>query len=107
MKLGLLIEAYQEEHGRFPDTFDEIATAHSLVVKDPFTGEPLIFRVDDGDFLLYSVGGNETDEGGRHNYGRGDIVWRGERVDIPRPIGSSSSSPKRKPGWSSGDAIGG
>ena len=28
-------------------------------------------------FMLYSLGANQQDDGGRHHYLEGDIVWRG------------------------------
>lgn len=40
-------------------------------VTDPFTGEPLHYSVDAGRVLLYSVGPDMTDDGGRTRYERG------------------------------------
>ena len=78
MQMGLLLEQYQADHGSYPDTLDAIAPRleWSLPV-DPFTGEQYHYRRTGDSFRLYSVGDNLTDEGGRHDYKQGDILWRG------------------------------
>jgi hypothetical protein len=35
---------------------------------DPFTGKPLIYRLQDGGVTIYSIGSNEKDDGGRGTY---------------------------------------
>jgi len=81
MQMGLLLEQYQSQHGSYPGTLDAIAPnlGGSLPV-DPFTGEPFHYQPSGDSFLLYSVGGNLTDDGGTIHHPRtGDIIWRGRR----------------------------
>jgi len=78
MQMGILIEQYEAREGCYPESLDAIAPAlgGGLPV-DPFTGEPYQYRLSEDVFLLYSVGQNLTDDGGRHHYRDGDWVWRG------------------------------
>jgi hypothetical protein len=48
---------------------------------DPFTGQPYVYIPKENTFLLYSLGRNQQDDGGCHDYLEGDIVWRGIEVD--------------------------
>jgi hypothetical protein len=45
---------------------------------DIIGGQPLKYQQTDGQFLLYSVGWNETDDGGQfnHSYDQADWVWQ-------------------------------
>lgn len=45
---------------------------------DPFTGQSYVYIPKENTFLLYSLGRNQQDDDGRHDYHEGDIVWRGE-----------------------------
>ena len=60
------LERYRAAHGDYPDTLDP--RAPSFVQKLPVDligGQPLHYRRKNSDnFLLYSVGWNETDDGG-------------------------------------------
>jgi len=44
----------------------------------PSTGERYVYEPSKDTFLLYSLGRNQEDDGGRHQRVTGDIVWRGE-----------------------------
>jgi hypothetical protein len=80
MQMGLVLEQYHAQRGLYPETLDAIAPSlGGSLPADPFTGEPYQYRPSDDGFLLYSVGSNLADNGGRHEYGQGDIVWRGQR----------------------------
>ena len=80
MQIGLSLEQYRARTGTLPDTLDPIASSlGGAVPVDPFTGTPYVYRPSGGGFLLYSVGRNQTDDGGRQESRTGDIVWRGER----------------------------
>jgi hypothetical protein len=79
-RLGLLIERYKAKNGSFPGTLDDIAAElGGSVPVDPFTGRPYHYRPSEDTFLLYSVGRNLRDDGGRHDFVGGDIVWRGKK----------------------------
>jgi hypothetical protein len=80
------LERYRLANGQFPATLE--ALAPKFIVKlphDVITGQSLKYRrTDDGQFVLYSVGWNETDDGGKveltksgsPDWHRGDWVWR-------------------------------
>ena len=79
------LERYQAAHGDFPETLDLLVPdfIQKLPV-DPIEGQPLRYRRKSSDsFLLYSIGWNETDDGGvsvRRENGyldpnKGDWVW--------------------------------
>ena len=60
------LERHRLAHGQYPETLD--ALAPQLIDKLPhdlIDGQPLHYRrTDDGQFVLYSVGWNENDDGG-------------------------------------------
>jgi hypothetical protein len=77
------LEIHRAKYGAYPDRLSELGRRLILAPPvDPYSGSPLLYvRIQDG-FLLYSVGPNEIDEGGRDH---GD--WRqlsdDERTNIP------------------------
>lgn len=75
-RLGLAAINYMKEHGAFPRDLQALG-AQDLV--DPSSGQPLVYRPEPDGFLLYSLGPDLTDDGGReydHKKRKGDIVWR-------------------------------
>ena len=84
-QLGCALERYRLAHGQFPETLDSLVPQFiAQVPHDIIGGQPLHYRrKEDGKFLLYSVGWNETDDGGQislSDYGtfqmkNGDWVW--------------------------------
>ncbi len=82
MQMGILLEQYQAWNGSYPERLDAIAPdlGDTLPI-DPFTGEPYHYLPSVDSFLLYSVGHNLSDDGGRHDWLGGDLVWRGVEED--------------------------
>jgi len=79
MQMGLLIEQYHARQGSYPESLDAIAPGlGGELPVEPYTGEPYHYQPSGDSFLLYSVGGNLTDDGGMHHLVTGDIVWRGQ-----------------------------
>ncbi len=77
-QMGLSIEQYHARNGAYPTTLDAIASdVGGRVPVDPFTGQPYIYKPSGDSFLLYSVGSNAVDDGGKFDYRTGDLVWRG------------------------------
>lgn len=66
-EIGLRLIIYRAEKGKLPDTLDELGVEIPL---DPFTGKGFIYRQRDGGFIVYSVGENEVDDGGKLDKGR-------------------------------------
>jgi hypothetical protein len=63
--IGCALERYRLEAGRYPDALDALRKYLPKIPPDVISGEPLKYRLtNDGRFLLYSVGWNETDDGG-------------------------------------------
>jgi hypothetical protein len=85
-RVACSLECYRLTHGRFPDTLDALVPKFiAKLPQDVINGQPLKYRrSDDGQFVLYSVGSNETDDGGtvglsksgNLDQNQGDWVWR-------------------------------
>jgi hypothetical protein len=85
-RVAVALERYRLAQGEFPESLDALAPLLiAIVPHDVINGEPLHYRrTDDGQFVLYSVGLNEKDDGGvvsfRQNGSvdtdKGDWVWR-------------------------------
>ncbi len=84
-RVACALERYRLAHGEYPETLDLLAPQFiAQIPHDIIGGKPLHYRrTDRGKFLLYSIGWNETDDGGQiglTEYGRtdttkGDWVW--------------------------------
>ena len=76
------LERYRLTHGEYPETLDTLAPQFiETIPHDIIGGQPLHYRrMDDGKFLLYSIGWNETDDGGLpgtlSDVKNGDWVWK-------------------------------
>jgi hypothetical protein len=74
-RVGLVALRHAEAHGAFPQDLDVLKAGN---VEDPFTGKPLVYRTTDKGFIIYSVGEDFVDDGGKPIEGaprKGDIVW--------------------------------
>jgi hypothetical protein len=84
-QVACALERYHLAHGEYPETLDALAPQYlQTIPHDIINGQPLHYhRTSDGNFLLYSVGWNETDDGGQIAFtkngsvdrNRGDWVW--------------------------------
>lgn len=64
--IGIALQRYHREHGRWPDTLDELSPALlPQVPVDRITGGPLHYRIVDDRPMVYSVGVDLDDDGGR------------------------------------------
>jgi hypothetical protein len=80
------LERYRQASGQFPGTLDALVPKFiGKLPHDVVNGQPLQYRrTDDGQFVLYSVGLNEADDGGKVELAesgnadirKGDWVWR-------------------------------
>ena len=87
-RTAIALERYRLAHGEFPESLDALAPQFiAKVPHDVIGGQPLKYRrTSDGQFVLYSVGWNETDDGGvvvfkkgetpSVDFSQGDWVWR-------------------------------
>jgi hypothetical protein len=83
-QIACALERYHLAHGDYPETLDALAPQFiETIPHDIIGGQSLHYRrTDDGKFLLYSVGWNETDDDGldslqknKFDYTKGDWVW--------------------------------
>jgi hypothetical protein len=66
LRLAFILAAYHAEHRRYPETLAELAPKYiDKIPDDLFSGKPLIYRLEDDGYLLYSVGVNGIDDGGQ------------------------------------------
>jgi hypothetical protein len=64
--VAFALEWYRRDHGRYPRTLEALAPKYlAQIPQDIFSGKPLIYRPSEKGYLLYSVGINGKDEGGR------------------------------------------
>ena len=79
VRIVLRMNAIKVETGRWPTDL-KAATPHELIYRhDPFSGRDMVYRLRDGQPLLYSVGTDTKDDGGEkraHSIGdEGDFVF--------------------------------
>ncbi|HEY5231974.1 MAG TPA: hypothetical protein VIK35_00370 [Verrucomicrobiae bacterium] len=90
-RVGIALERYRLAHGDYPESLDALSPQFmEKIPHDVIDGQPLHYRLtNDGQFVLYSVGWNETDDGG---------------VVVTKPVGMNSN---RTPIWdiSQGDWV--
>ncbi len=76
----LALEKFRQVNGQFPTALAALKPQFLAEIPgDVINGQPLHYRrVDNDSFLLYSVGWNETDDGGKtaSSITEGDWVWR-------------------------------
>jgi len=87
-RVAIALERCRLAQGKYPDSLAALAPQYlQPVPHDVIGGQPLHYRLtQDGRFVLYSVGWNETDDGGvvgltsdkspSQDLSRGDWVWR-------------------------------
>ena len=75
---AIAIERYRREHGKLPEKLDELVPEFlPRVPIDPYDGQPLRYLVDEDGCRIYSIGRNQTDEGGEGDLaGDPDLVFR-------------------------------
>jgi len=86
-RIACALERYRLAHGVYPGALEGLAPAYiDALPHDIMNGEPYHYQLRaDGSYLLYSVGWNETDDGGKVvfkkdnptavDYNEGDWVW--------------------------------
>jgi len=64
---------FADLHGKWPATLNELSTdGEKMTQIDPFSGNEFVYRLKNGEPLIYSVGENGRDDGGEHH----DPEWR-------------------------------
>lgn len=78
MALGIELERHRAARGSYPDTLEKLQlTDLKELPVDPFTGRPLVYRRQGDGYVVYSVGSNGRDDGGKlaPREGPDDIAW--------------------------------
>jgi len=79
VKLALALAACKADKGEFPTSLDELRGKYIPEIPlDIFSGKPLVYRRVDKGYLLYSVGDDMKDDGGKDSGGEPDITVRME-----------------------------
>lgn len=80
LQTDLAILAFQLEHNRYPDRLDDLVPGFLRKIPvDPYCDEPLVYRREGNEYLLYSAGPNGVDDGGQrvsweqYIEGKGDL----------------------------------
>ncbi|MCS6829711.1 MAG: hypothetical protein RMM08_03220 [Armatimonadota bacterium] len=63
LAIAAAVRAYRLRHGKYPSTLAEAGVAD--LNKDPFTGGEFVYRTSPKGFLVYSVGEDGRDDGGK------------------------------------------
>lgn len=87
VKAFALCGAYQKKHGKFPDTLaqavDDLGVNSGLKVPiDPSTGQPMGYRLQDGKPMVWFIGKDGQDDGGKRLYTRDEIHSNKPGIDI-------------------------
>jgi type II secretory pathway pseudopilin PulG len=74
LNLALALRAYRMEHGTYPSDLGQLVPAYiAHVPNDPFAhSDPLIYRKEADDYVLYSIGPDGVDNAGRAIENPGD-----------------------------------
>jgi hypothetical protein len=66
LPLVFTLESYHRDNGSYPERLDDLLGRYmDEIPLDPFSGEPLRYILEEGGYLLYSIGPNGIDEEGR------------------------------------------
>lgn len=79
-QVALALKAYKNEKGEYPESLAQLPEVIEWadLPEDPFSGQDFIYRREGEGFLVYSIGADLEDDGGKAEEDRkeGDIVWR-------------------------------
>jgi hypothetical protein len=76
-RTGLACRLYKNRTGQYPENLEALVPGILKDVPvDPFTGKPLIYRREGEGFIVYSLGSNERDDGGRSTYNITQLVMK-------------------------------
>jgi hypothetical protein len=107
VKLAFALSQYQLDHKTYPITLSELSPHYvAKIPKDIFNDDDLHYRREDNGYLLYSVGVNNRDDGGKTAVdgiaaGKG-IDWDDLVVRIGNSEDTNSDGKGKVPGTVSG-----
>jgi hypothetical protein len=64
----LALMRFKSQNGSYPETLDQLLKAGfiSFIPMDPYSSDPLLYRKASDSFILYSIGPNFNDDGGKY-----------------------------------------
>jgi hypothetical protein len=83
VRLMAALELYRQRQGDYPARLEQLPDVPAEDLQDPFSGNRLIYRREGGSYVLYSVGENGQDDGGKRLLG--DAAKEGDVVVWPEP----------------------
>jgi len=96
----LAILRFKADTGRFPETLNDLVSKDYLraIPQDPYSNSSLIYKISEDNFILYGVGENFKDDGGKQK--TDDIVFwppreRPNNIDSNLPI-QETNQPSQK-----------
>ncbi|KKM88504.1 hypothetical protein LCGC14_1258070 [marine sediment metagenome] len=97
--VALAVELYRIEHGKWPEKLADVGESLPM---DPFTGEPMRYEPTADGRLIYSIGMDLEDDGGKDDRDISDDVtfrlFDPDRRNKPRPPPITGGSPAILPG---------
>jgi hypothetical protein len=97
--LAFALAGYRSDHGRYPHSLKELSPAYIAdIPNDPFTDRDLVYQSKGTGYLLYSVGPNGRDDGGRNAMDDMDKWMREtDRSKIPDDDDIAIRTPEEQP----------
>jgi hypothetical protein len=81
LAIAAAIEIHRRANGQYPESLESLRPYFVRLPIDPFTGKPFIYRRQGADYILYSCGPDQKDNGGAR-----DVIIRW----VPAPVEAAS-----------------
>lgn len=81
--VAVAIAMYRTAQGHYPASLDEVAKISGPLPPDPDTGKGFIYRLQAPSYLLYGLGLNRRDDGGKREYWpvvKDDVCWGNQKT---------------------------
>lgn len=99
-ELGIAVARYRAEHGALPQKLADVVPQYiDDIPVDPFDGRPMRYVILGGNALIYSVGPDRKDDGGKDYDTKTEL---GDLVFLLLPAASADSQPARLESGSQG-----
>ena len=87
LMIDLALRAHHADHGNYPPKLDSLVPEYLTEVPlDPFCGKSFVYRPTAQEFVLYSVGGDGVDNGGKFDKQQHQVSqWEGYDLDLDTP----------------------
>ncbi|MFH1732523.1 MAG: type II secretion system protein GspG [Planctomycetota bacterium] len=89
LRIAVAIKMFQQDVGEYPESL-RLLTANKFLKElpvDPFSGEPFVYKVKGGEFVLYSIGANFKDDGGKFGRENDFLDWGiSSKLKVPKPF---------------------